>query len=122
MGKKKAEKRLSEIVKALPENHLATLLEFAEYMFQRHGVEVKPEVVMEPVSIPRPEEESVIAAIKRLSATYPMVDKAEMLNKTSSLVMQHMLQGRDAVEVIDEIEQVFEEHYQLLLNATEDDD
>ena len=69
----------------------------------------------EPESIPRPAEEKVVAAIKRLSRTYPMLDKNAMLGATSDLMMQHVLQGRDAKEVIDELEQVFRDEYDKLV-------
>ena len=56
-------------------------------------------------------KESVIAAIKRLSATYPMLDKGKVFNDTSSLMSQHIIQGREAVEVIDELEALFQQEY-----------
>ena len=120
MSKQKSEKRLREIVAALPENHIASLMDFGEYLFQKYGVEQHETEIMEPLQIARPEEESVIAAIKRLSATYPMIDKDALFNQTSSLMMQHMLQGREAGEVIDEAEQLFADHYQKLLESREE--
>lgn len=70
--------------------------------------------IPEPVAIPRPAEESVVKAVKRLAQTYPMLDKSKMLTDTSALVMQHVVQGRDAAEVIDELEIVFQRHYTKL--------
>ena len=43
-----------------------------------------------------------------------MLDKAELLNETSVLMTQHIMQGRPADEVIDELEHVFLNHYQKL--------
>ena len=43
-----------------------------------------------------------------------MLDKKQMLGVTSDLVTQHILQGRDAAEVIDELEDLFTQHYQQL--------
>jgi hypothetical protein len=40
-----------------------------------------------------------------------MLDKAPMLHQTSSLVSAHIMQGRPATEVIDELEQLFESRY-----------
>ena len=54
-------------------------------------------------------------AIKRLSATYYMLERERLLDQTSSLMMAHVLQGRDAVSVIDELEVIFSEHYQRYL-------
>jgi hypothetical protein len=46
-----------------------------------------------------------------------MLDKAKMLNETSALMAQHIMQGRDAEEVIDELEQVFATHYERLVGG-----
>lgn len=108
----KREKQLLACLRALPEEAAQQLLDFAEFLRERHQSNVV--VPTEPLSIPRPEQESVVAAVKRLAATYPMLDKDKLLNETSALVMQHMLQGRDPVAVIDELEQVFRNHYDAL--------
>ncbi|MEN8106646.1 MAG: Crp/Fnr family transcriptional regulator [Pseudomonadota bacterium] len=101
----------------------ATLLAFAEFLSQRTHTAVDvavtptapaPAVIPEPENIERPAGESVVAALKRLSKTYPMLDKSQMLNATSDLVAQHILQGSDAVEAINALEGVFREHYQQL--------
>ena len=58
----------------------------------------------------------MVKAIKRLSTTYFMLERTQMLDETSSLMMSHVLQGRDAESVIDELEVLFEKHYQQYLN------
>lgn len=105
------EKRLREILEALPDAQAQALLDYAEFLLQRHGTnkDLPP-----PVEIPRPEEETVVRAIKRLRATYPMLNPSKLLNETSVLVSQHVMQGRDAVEVIDELEVLFRRHYEKL--------
>lgn len=50
-------------------------------------------------------------AIKRLTRTYPMLDRRKLMGPTSLLVSQHALQGRPAAAVIDELEMVFARHY-----------
>jgi hypothetical protein len=50
-------------------------------------------------------------AIKRLTRTYPMLDRRKLIGRTSQLMAEHALQGRAAVEVIDELEMVFERYY-----------
>ncbi len=92
---------------------------FAEFLAQRTGGQSQrsapvPAVVPAPEAIPRPADEKVVAAVKRLSKTYFMLDKTRMLGVTSELMTQHMVQGRDAAEVIDELERVFETHYREL--------
>lgn len=89
-----------------------TLFAFAEFLVARAGVVEEETVPAVPVSLPRPAEESVIAAIKRLSTSYHMLDRSKMLHETSALMSQHVMQGRDAVEVIDELEILFQRHYE----------
>lgn len=114
------EDHLLTLFRELPAADQASLLAFAEFLRSRAGAAPiarpvpQPEPVPEPETIPRPEQESVVKAVKRLSRTYPMLDKSRMLTDTSELVMQHVVQGRDAVEVIDELELVFQRHYQRL--------
>jgi hypothetical protein len=106
---KSVEKRLREILSALPEEQVRQLLDFAEFLYERHGAARE---VPAPVEIPRPESETVVAAIKRLRATYPMLDPARLLNETSVLMAQHVTQGRAAGEVIEELEVLFRSHYE----------
>ncbi|CUQ67010.1 conserved protein of unknown function [Candidatus Nitrospira inopinata] len=56
----------------------------------------------------------MVKGVKRLAQTYPLLDKSKMLNDISAPVMQHVIQGRDAMEVIDELEIVFQRHYARL--------
>jgi len=116
------ETHLVDMFHQLPAAEQVSLLTFAEFLLSRSGampVRVaapppEPIVISEPEPIPRPEQESVVRAVKRLAQTYPMLDKGKMLSDTSALVMQHVIQGRDANEVIDELEVVFERYYAQL--------
>ncbi len=105
-------KRISKLARQLPTAEQATLLAFAEFLHTRSALEAPPPPRLQP--IPRPEQESVIAAIKRLSQTYPMLDKATLFNDTSQLMTQHVMQGRPAKEVIDDLEKLFQQHYAQL--------
>jgi hypothetical protein len=107
----KTEQRLREILGELPEAQARALLEYAEFLAARYS---GPKEVTAPLDIPRPQKESVVKAIKRLGATYPMVDRAKMLNETSVLMTQHVISGREAAEVIDELEILFRRHYEKL--------
>ncbi len=102
--------RLIEIHRRLPESAQAELMNFAEFLAQRHPP-AEPEVVEGPRHVPRPDEESVVAAIKRLSGVYHMLDRSKMLHETSGLMAEHLMQGRPAAEVIDELEGLFEKYY-----------
>lgn len=105
------EKRLREILSDLPEAPAAALLEYAEFLATRYG---GPKEVTEPLEISRPAKESVVKAIRRLGATYPMLDRSKMLNETSVLMTQHVMHGRVAVEVIDELEIMFKRQFEKL--------
>lgn len=109
---KSVEKRLREILAALPEEQAQQLLDFAEFLYERHGAAMKE--VPAPVEIPRPESETVIGAIKRLRATYPMLNPAALLDETSRLVAEHVTGGRAAGEVIEQLELLFRAHYERL--------
>ncbi len=110
-------KALSEIFEYLPEQDQQTLFEFAEFLKSRAP---EPEVaVSEPLGIPRPDEESVVAAIKRLKQNYPMISQRDLLHETSDFMMQHMMQGRPAIEIIDELEALFETKFRQLLGDDE---
>ena len=103
------QKRLIAIFRDLPPGQAATLLEFAEFLHARTAAEGLPAQAL--VVMPRPENESVVRAIKRLSASYPMLDKGKMFSDTSSLMTQHVMQGKPAPAVIDELEALFQRHY-----------
>ncbi len=109
----KTEKRLLEILERLPPEQAQQLLDYAEFLFVRHGVEPVPS---DPVEIERPAEESVVVAIKRLRMTYPMIDPGKLLNETYDLMSQHVMQGRAAIEVIDELEALFRRHYEQMFS------
>ena len=109
-----SERQLLKLFKGLAEEDRATLLKFAEFLEQRATDTSAVEALETPRDIPRPGKETVIAAIKRLSRTYPMVDKGLMLHDTSALMTQHVLQGKEASQVIDELEELFRRHYQRL--------
>ena len=57
----------------------------------------------------------VTMAIRRLVRTYPMLDPKRLMAEASQFMAQHALNGRPAVEVIDELEKVFARHYQGML-------
>jgi Ca2+-binding EF-hand superfamily protein len=105
-----AEQRLRKLFRELSGEDQKTLLDFAEFLAGRAVSEEG--VLPDPLEIPRPESESVVKAIRRLSEAYFMLDKDHMINETSALMAQHIMQGRDAAEVIDDLEQVFARHYQ----------
>ena len=107
-------KKINDIYEALPSDSRKSLMDFAQYLYQRDGI--NDSVSSEKLDIPRPEKESVIAALKRLNLTYPMVERKLLFHEASSLMTSHIMQGREAVEVIDEMESLFDKHYQEFLS------
>ncbi len=111
--------RLIRILESLPSLQAVQLLEFAEFLSQRHAEavdEISEPVdildILEPVDIPRPEEESVPKAIKRLAETYPMLNRRTLLDETGTYMTQHVMERRPAKEVIDDLEVMFRKHYE----------
>ncbi len=104
------ERRLLRLFRGLPANKKASLIDYAEYLSQRAGP--ASDDLATPVPIPRPAEESVIMAIRRLKQTYPMLDANRLLHETSSLMAQHVLHKRPASEIIDELEALFRRKYE----------
>lgn len=111
-----AARRLLSVFRDLSPERAETLLEFAEFLKQKQVQETP--VIDQPVVTERPANESVVKAIKRLSASYPMLDKAKLFNETSSLMTSHVMHGRPAVEVIDELEALFRRTYEQMLLET----
>jgi len=117
----KQERQIIKLFKSLDATNKESLLAFGEFLQTRtsssnpddQSVDV---VASELVEIARPEEESVIKAIKRLSATYPMVDKETILHPISNLMTSHIIQGRTAPEVIDDLQALFLGEYESLKN------
>lgn len=105
------EKQLNALFNRLGSAERETLLAFAEFLVARSGGAEGVAEAAIPQPIPRPAEESVVAAIKRLSTSYQMIDRSKMLHETTALMSQHVMQGRDAAEVIDELELLFQRHY-----------
>lgn len=116
MANKKDEQKLLQLFRRLPGEQGKVLVEYAQFLDTKHGIE--PEL-QTPQDIARPEEERVIAAIKRLRSTYPMLDPAHMLTETSELMSQHLTQGRAATEVVDELEEIFKSHYESMIKEQE---
>ena len=121
-----SEQLLLRLFRGLGAADQATLLAFAEFLGSRTALRPSPAVsrsavpVPEPEPIERPPQESVVGSLKRLSKTYPMLDKSEMLSATSDLVASQIMQGGDPSGTIDRLEKIFLEHYEQLRAASRD--
>lgn len=106
------EQKLLEWYRHCADSDRQLLLAFAEFLGSRNEI---PAVVPTAAGIQpeqRPAQESVVLAIKRLMRVYPMLDRRKLMGPTSLLMSQHALQGRSAIEVINDLELVFERHYE----------
>ncbi|HIE54810.1 MAG TPA: hypothetical protein EYP90_06475 [Chromatiaceae bacterium] len=109
------QRRLLDLFSRLDDADRRTLTAFAQFLAFKGGdeeaVEEEARVPLEPLPIPRPEKETVVGAMRRLRETYPMVDPDRLLDEASGLMSSHLLGGRPVVEVIDELEALFQRHF-----------
>jgi len=110
-----SQQRLLKLFRQLPQTEQDSLLSFAEFLLQRGtGTNAESDEQLQPEEIPRPASENVVAAMRRLSKTYFMLDKDHLLHEASDLMTAHLMQGRPAAEVIDDLEAVFRRHYERM--------
>ena len=107
----KDEMRLLTVFRALAAADRHALQAYAEFLAVRSGTVGTDAASDNPQPESPPEGESVVMAIRRLTRTYPMLDRRKLIGHTSQLMAEHALQGRAAAEVIAELEVVFEAHY-----------
>ncbi len=107
---------LARLYQAIDDAGRDTLLAFARFLAGRQPRVVE---VAEPQWIPPVEGESVVAALKRLKASYPMLDASRLLHQSSALLSEHLMQGRERLEVIEELELLFQRHYRALREPDE---
>jgi len=114
------QQQLLAYLEKLSANDTATLLRFAAFLAQgATNASILPTAVSEipqPKVLARPEQERVVDAIKRLAESYPMLDKKKLLNQTSGLVAEHVMGGKPARLVIDEMEAAFRRAYEHFLS------
>ena len=96
----------------LSDEHQQSVVDFANFLVDRYKLAAVTNSDLQPEEIERPSEETVVGAIKRLKQTYYMLDTDALLNQTSALMGQHLLQGRDATSVIDDLQALFRTQYE----------
>ncbi len=110
------ERKLLAVFEQLAPEQQEKLIEFAEFLGAGDAVCDGPALAA-PEILPRPAEETVTMAIRRLVRTYPMLDRRRLMAEASQFLVEHALRGRAAQEVIDELEIVFAGHYRKLRNG-----
>ena len=108
---KPEEKKLLRLLETLSAEQQDTVFAFVEFLAARNPT-FDVAIPQEPQAIPRPPEETVVKAIKRLRETYPMLNTDKLLHETSSFMMKHVMHGKPAVEVIDDLEALFVRYYE----------
>jgi len=114
-------KRLLSIFRSLSEPRQQALLEYAEFLATKEGVESASAPATEPLPIPRPTQENVVKAIQRLMQTYPMLERNHVFHEASAQMTRHLIHGVPAIEAIDELERIFARQYQQHLDALKKD-
>ena len=114
-------KRLLSIFRNLSETRQQALLEYADFLAGKEGAEMAAAPPTEPLPIRRPEQENVVKAIQRLMQTYPMLERNRIFHEASAQMTRHLIHGVVAVEVIDELEQIFARQYRQHLDALKQD-
>jgi len=104
------ERGLINIFRKMDEQQKYSLLRYAEFLVSQQSPEIP--VVEKPHDIPANENETVVTALRRLSKSYFMLENQHLLNQATNLMSQHVIQGRDAIEVIEELEELFKSGYQ----------
>ncbi len=101
-----------------------SLINFGRFLVSQQqaacGQSAEESISSEPLDISRPEDETVINAIRRLSQTYPMLDSKTLIDGTSMLLSAHVLQGKSAQQVINELELLFEQKYTVFASGTDE--
>ncbi len=119
MNKIKSSQDLIDLYEAMDDNRKKSLSDFADFLYAQ--AEPITKEIQPPDDVPRPEQETVVGAIKRLKVTYHMIESMAVFSEASSLMTDHMVKGRDVVEVIDEMEILFEAAYKKLVQENSDD-
>ncbi len=112
-NKLKSSDALINLYEAMDDERRRSLCDFADFLYAQ--AEPISKEVPAPENVPRPQQESVVGAVKRLKVKYHMVESMSVFSAASTLMTDHMVKGRDVVEVIDEMEVLFEEAYDQLL-------
>lgn len=118
-SKAKNSQALIDLYESMDEERKLSLSDFADFLYAKADPVVKE--IPPPEDIPRPEVETVVGAVKRLKGKYHMVESMSVFSEASALMTDHMVKGRDVIEVIDEMEILFEGAYKELLQDIEQD-
>lgn len=118
-SKIKSSQQLTDLYESMDDERKLSLCDFADFLYAK--AEPISKEIPAPEDVSRPQEETVVGAVKRLKIKYHMIESMTVFSAASSLMTDHMVKGRDVVEVIDEMEQLFESAYDTLLQDNKQD-
>jgi hypothetical protein len=93
--------RIVALLERLDEQGRRTLVEYAEFLASRTDAPLRERPA------PRPPEETVLHAVRRLNRSYPGLRRAALLQPVGDLLAQHLVDARAAEEIIDELEALY---------------
>lgn len=112
--------RLLTAWKKLDQEGQRTVRLFAEFLSQQTDEQAgkpTPTLPQEPLSIPKPEGESAVLALKRLKKSYPMIEADFSLLEDASQMLLKRVMGTADATVVAELEKLFAGRYQAWKNA-----
>ena len=113
MSEIKSSQDLIDLYEAMDDERKKSLCDFADFLYGQADPLTKE--IPEPEDSARPEKETVVGAVKRLKIQYHMVESMSVFSAASALMTDHMVKGRDVIEVIDDMENLFEDAYKKIL-------
>ena len=105
------ERRLLEQFHALPPAVQDGLLDYLDFLYRKYEDQRVREAARH-VPFARPPEETVVGAMQRLRKTYPDLDVDSILHRASALMSEHVVGGRSAGDVIDDLEELFRRRHE----------
>lgn len=106
------EAKLLKNFRQLDDARQQACLDYVMFLTSQQNKENTP-VLQQPIESPKAENETVIGAIKRLSDSYPMLERDKMLEPVNQLMNEHLLHGKDTLSVIEQIELLFKQQYEV---------
>ncbi len=116
MSKIKSGQDLIDLYDAMDDERKKSLGDFLDFLYAQADPISK--IILPPEESARPEKETVVGAVKRLKVQYQMIESMTVFSAASELMTDHMVKGRDVIEVIDEMEILFEDAYKELLEKS----
>ena len=116
-NKPKSSSALIDLYESMDDERKTSLCDFADFLYAK--AEPINKEILPPEDIARPEKETVVGAVKRLKLTYHMIESVSVFSAASALMTDHMVKGRDVVEVVDEMEILFEDAYKKLVQENQ---